>query len=89
MQITDKAKEKLDYLKEWTAWYAPLIALFVFFYSQTSAMNHRIDATIQSTNQRIDETIRIGHERADQCNARADQLHQEFTDLLKEMRKQN
>lgn len=78
MQITDKAKEKLGTLGEFAAWYAPLIALFVFFYSQTSAMNHRIDAT----NCRIDETIRSG-------NARADQLHQEFIELLKELRRQD
>jgi hypothetical protein len=69
MQITDKAKEKLGTLGEFAAWYAPLIGLFLFFYSQTSAMNHRID-----------ETIRSGNERADR-------LHQEFIDLLKEMRK--
>lgn len=80
MRITDKAKEKLGAVGEWVAYFTPLIVMFGFFITQNVHMNARIDETIRSTNARIDETIRS-------TNARADTLHQEFMDLLKEMRR--
>lgn len=85
MKITEKTKEKLGVFGEWVAYYSPLVVMFIFFYNQMTTITSRLDAT----NARIDQTIQITNARIDDCNKRADMLHQEFIDLLKEMKRQS
>lgn len=85
MKLTDEMKERLEELKEWVKFYAPLIAMFVFFHHESAAIRARLDTTISTFQRSIDEV----HKRADDLHRRGDVLHQEFIDLLKERRKED
>jgi len=78
MKLSEEMKDKLGDLQEWIKYYAPLIAMFVFFYQESSAIRVRLDTTISNFQRSIDEV-----------HKRCDVLHQEFIDLLKERRKED
>ena len=84
MELLKKAKEQWGAIGEWFSIAAPVLGLFLFVHHENITLGHRLDATNQrldSTNQRIDTHFV-------EINKRADLLHQEFIDLIKERRKE-
>lgn len=76
MKIFDKVKGMLGAFGEWASVMAPVVGLFLFAHHENVHVNDRLDQHMIEINK-----------RADMINQRADVLHQEFIDLLKEMRK--
>jgi hypothetical protein len=65
---------------EWLALMATLIGCFMFVHRENSHLTERLDNHIEAINRRTDQIS------AD-TNRRCDELHKEFYELLKEMRK--
>lgn len=78
-EIVDRKFSKLTgFLKlhgEWASLMATLLACFSFVLHQTVQTNDRLDRHMQEI-----------HTRVDTANQRSDTLHQEYFELLKEMR---
>lgn len=75
MELLRKAKEKWGAVGEWASIVGPIFGLFLFVHHENTILSHRLDVT----NQRIDAHFI-------EINKRADILHHEFIDLLKEKR---
>jgi hypothetical protein len=67
------------YHTEWVALMTTMIGCFLFVHSESVHTNERLDNHIEAINRRADQIS------ADN-NKRADELHKEFYELLKEMR---
>ena len=76
MEILSKVKDKWGIVGEWLTIMAPIFGLFLYCHHENTRVNERLDNHITSINL-----------RSDQINQRCDLLHQEFIDLLKELRK--
>mgnify|MGYP001609186614 CR=1 FL=1 len=74
--MTHKMKEKLGALGEWLSIVGPIFALFLYIHHENVHLTERLDNHIEAINR-----------RADCLNNRLDDLHTEFYELLKEMRK--
>lgn len=65
---------------EWASIIATVLACFLFVHHENVHLTERLDSHIQQINRRVDESNA-------QLNNRCDQLHKEFYELLKEIRK--
>lgn len=82
MEILKKAKETWGAFGEWASIVGPIVGLFLYLHHENNNLTNRLD----STNSRIDETNKRIDTNFIEINKRADILHNEFIDLLKERR---
>ena len=73
MKLSENTKQRLENLSELAKYYAPIIAMFIFFYHANEKTSSRLDSTIAMFQHSIDEV-----------HKRSDVLHQEFIDLIKD-----
>lgn len=72
---------------EWLALMATVITCFIFVHHESVHTNERLDKTMADSAKRHDELVTSINRRVDEANKRSDDLHKEFYELLKEMRK--
>lgn len=78
LQMKDNGSSKAwIYHAEWFTLMAAVLGCFLFVHGEAVHTNDRLDAHMEAINRRVDA-----------ANTRSDELHKEFYDLLKEMRKQ-
>lgn len=83
MEILANSKELWGAFGIWASIVGPIFGLFLFVHRENAALSDSLD----KTNNRMDQTNKRIDDHFIEINKRSDQLHQEFIDLLKELKK--
>jgi hypothetical protein len=72
---------------EWLTLMGAMVGCFLFVHGENAELTKKLDLHIAQSNKRLDDHITQINNRVDEVNRRSDDLHKEFYELLKEMRK--